>query len=67
MSDKELLMFLYNRLIEVHGEDELYDYMHRMRAIINKMDPKQRTPTFPSNLLGPYKNLTKFLAGPEDE
>jgi len=34
MSDREFLMWLHERLTEVHGESELMDYMHKLRAII---------------------------------
>lgn len=31
---KELLTFIYNRLIHVHGENPNYDYMHALKEII---------------------------------
>jgi hypothetical protein len=37
MKDSEFLQWLHNRLVYVHKEDELFDYMHRLRAIILKM------------------------------
>lgn len=34
--DRQHLKWLYERLVNVHGENELYDYMHRFREIIDK-------------------------------
>lgn len=34
MSDREFLIWLHARLTDVHGEWQLVDYMHRLRAII---------------------------------
>lgn len=36
MKDRDFLIWLHERLIFVHGEDVNYDYMHALRAIINK-------------------------------
>ncbi|QDM56496.1 hypothetical protein PP996_gp70 [Gordonia phage SheckWes] len=33
-SDREVLKFLHDRLIYIHGENDLFDYMWRLRAII---------------------------------
>jgi len=33
-TDREILIWFHERLVNVHGESELYDYMHRLRAII---------------------------------
>ena len=38
MKDKELLIWIYNRLVNVHGENKNYDYMHRLKAITDKDD-----------------------------
>lgn len=35
MTDKEILQFLYDRLIYVHGEQSLYDYMINFKRIID--------------------------------
>jgi len=45
MNDREFLMWLHERLTEVHGEDPLYDYMHKLRAIILNTPKEQNTPT----------------------
>ena len=34
MKDRDFLMWIHDRLTEVHGEDPILDYMHRLRAII---------------------------------
>lgn len=33
-TDREVLMFLHERLEHIYGENHLFDYMHRLRAII---------------------------------
>ena len=37
MSDKEFLKWIYERLVEVHNENENYDYMWRFRKIIEQL------------------------------
>lgn len=52
MSDKEFLIWLHKRLTEIHGEDELMDYMHKLRAIISTTpDDKFTTNTYTGNSL----------------
>jgi hypothetical protein len=34
MRDVEFLLWLHDRLTDVHGEDPIVDYMHKLRAII---------------------------------
>lgn len=34
---KEHLQFIYDRLVNVHGENPLYDYMWKLKEIIDKM------------------------------
>lgn len=36
MSDKEFLFWIYSRMIEIHGENPNYDYMHKLRDLANK-------------------------------
>lgn len=43
MTDKEFLQWLHDRLVNVHNEHELFDYMHRLRAIIKSLPKDQRT------------------------
>lgn len=41
--DKEFLVWLHERLVHVHGEKPLMDYMHRLRAIIENTYPGKRS------------------------
>jgi dUTP pyrophosphatase len=34
MEDKEFLLWIHNRLVKVHGENENFDYMIRLRSMI---------------------------------
>jgi hypothetical protein len=48
MKDKLFLKWLHERLEHVHAENPLYDYMHKLRAIINatpedKISPNANT------------------------
>ena len=43
MSDKEFLIWLHHRLTEVHGENEMFDYMNKFRSIIEQMDDDQHS------------------------
>jgi len=44
MNDRAFLMWLHERLIEVHAERSIFDYMHKLRAIIADMPKEQITP-----------------------
>jgi hypothetical protein len=44
MKDREFLIWIHERLRYVHGENPIVDYMHKLRAIIKKMDPDKETP-----------------------
>lgn len=44
MKDQEFLMWVHERLTEVHGESPCFDYMHKLRAIIKATDPEKITP-----------------------
>ena len=44
MTDQKFLMWIHERLVQVHGENELMDYMHKLRAIIADMSPTKTTP-----------------------
>lgn len=37
MTDREFLTWIYERLEYVHGENANYDYMHRLRKIIDNL------------------------------
>jgi len=49
MKDKQFLMWLYVRLVEVHGESPMLDYMHKLRAIISSTPESQFTPNGAEN------------------
>ena len=42
-TDLGILVWLHERLVKVHGEDELFGYMHRLRAIIANTPPDRRS------------------------
>lgn len=44
MNDKEFLIWLHYRLTEVHGEKSSFDYMWKLRSIIESMPDDQLTP-----------------------
>jgi len=44
MKDREFLIWLHERLVEVHGEVPEVDYMHKLRAIIRDTRPLKATP-----------------------
>lgn len=43
MDDKDFLVWMHERLQHQHGENPLYVYMFRLRAIIAATPPKQRS------------------------
>lgn len=44
MGDREFLIWIYQRLVKVYGEDELVDYMHKLRSIIADTSLDRVTP-----------------------
>jgi len=44
MTDKQFLWWIHERLVNVHGESELFDYMHHLRHIIFDMPSDKETP-----------------------
>lgn len=44
MKDRDFLMWLYQRMINIYKEDPLIDYMWKLRSIINSTDKNQYTP-----------------------
>ncbi|MCP3686308.1 MAG: hypothetical protein GY861_27000 [bacterium] len=51
LTDREMLIWFHERLVHVHGEDELVDYMHRLRDIIKTTDKYKRSEPQQSNSL----------------
>ncbi len=44
MKDRDFLIWLHERLSKVHGERDMADYMHKLRAIIKATDAEKITP-----------------------
>ena len=44
MTDREFLVWIHQRLINIHGEDPLVDYMGKLRSIIAKTPGNKTTP-----------------------
>jgi hypothetical protein len=44
MTDQKFLWLIHERLVKVHGEREMADYMHHLRHIIADTKPTQTTP-----------------------
>ena len=44
MNDREFLIWIHARLTDVHGEHNLTDYMHKLRAIIRTTPEDKFTP-----------------------
>lgn len=62
MNDREFLIWLHERLTNIHGESECMDYMHRLRAIIANIPENQRSPavqSFPLHVLKATLPTTK--------
>jgi hypothetical protein len=41
MTDREILIFIHQRLTNVHNESPFFDYMHKLREVIHGM-PKDK-------------------------
>ena len=41
MTDREILIFIHQRLVNVHNESPFVDYMHKLREVIYGM-PKDK-------------------------
>lgn len=59
MTDREFLIWLHERLTEVHGESDLIGHMHRLRCIIRAIPADQTTPNV--NSKNSLKELTETL------
>jgi len=46
-TDRNFLIWIHQRLEHIHGESPLYDYMHKLRAIIRNTPKNKET----SNIL----------------
>jgi len=50
MNDKEFLLWIHQRLSQVHGENKNADYMWKLRAIIANTPDDKVTPNLMINL-----------------
>lgn len=57
MKDRDFLIWIHERLRHVHGECPLFDYMHKLRAIIEVTPPNKETAN-----TGLYKSLEELQA-----
>ncbi|MCP4392832.1 MAG: hypothetical protein GY804_00960 [Alphaproteobacteria bacterium] len=48
MKDRDFLIWLHERLVQVHREKSTMDYMHKLRVIIKSIDPDKDTPNMRS-------------------
>lgn len=46
-NDQQFLRFIHERLVNVHGEDPSYGYMHRLREILYHTPKDQKTGHLP--------------------
>jgi len=44
MKDKEFLQWIHDRLVHIHEENMNYDFMYKLRAIIETIPDEQETP-----------------------
>ena len=43
MTDREILIFIHQRMVKVHGESKFVDYMHALRDVIYGMPKDKRS------------------------
>jgi len=43
MNDKEFLQWIFDRLEQVHKENKNFDYMHKLKAIVEGTDKDKNT------------------------
>ena len=61
-TDFQILCWLHERLVNVHGESELMDYMHAFRRVIASLNPQMHSTTSGGNSLAEMRDL---LAQPQ--
>ena len=66
MSDKEFLQWMHDRLQHRHGEDPHFDYMHKLRAIIDSTPEDKVTPNIASCTKNNEKELTPNFYTPNE-
>ena len=43
LTDREILIWIHQRLVKVHKESEIMDYMHALRSVIHGMPPDKQS------------------------
>ena len=56
MKDKKFLQWIYDRLKYVHNENEYFDYMHKLKSIIENTPKDKITPNTQYPILNKDKN-----------
>jgi hypothetical protein len=56
MKDKDFLIWIHNRLTDIHHESPALDYMRKLRAIIQATPDDQETPD-----IGAGNNIKELL------
>jgi uncharacterized protein YprB with RNaseH-like and TPR domain len=68
MNDRDFLMWIHERLENVHGENPHYDYMHKLREIIKHTPTERATAnTETENNLNALKKELGITPEPETE
>lgn len=49
MTDRDILIWIHERLVHEHGESPYRDYMHRLRAVIKGLPRDKASPHVGSN------------------
>ena len=62
-TDREILIWFHDRLVHVHKEDELVDYMHRLRCIIRGTPKNKTTRKGIANSMGALREQLKIKPG----
>ncbi len=60
MRDRDFLLWIHDRLVIQHKDNELSDYMHKLRSIIWAMDPEQDSPPSPFNSADEMRGALKM-------
>jgi hypothetical protein len=55
VKDRDFLIWLHERLVNHHGESPLYDYMHKLRAIIYAYPRHKESPN-----TGKWNNMAEL-------
>ncbi len=59
MTDRELLIWIHQRMVKVHGESPYYGYMHHLRAIIHNADARRESSTANMDSMNALKEIER--------